>query len=438
MMSTIQELVNLSNQMLSVNWQDGKQRLGSRQAINMNKVVSDIQALMELTAHAKECRLVVKVDNTFPPILTTNGLHLQCLLIYLLNNIIQNSQLHQQIALRITTKNILKDRKIVLRVAIDHSSKQVLKNIDVGMVNKFVKALGGSIEKEALSEQTVIQFTASFTIPLLETIIASLKKSQYYPQKSRPAKYTVLLVEDHLLAQFAAEYTLTSLQSDVTIARTGKEALQKTKQKRFDIIFMDLGLPDGRGMTFSKKIYTQKKGLNVDTPMIAVTAHATAEESNQCKEIGMYTVLHKPLSTASVAKIFKKLSETPDHRHRVDAFEQSKPLEKPVIDLILGAELVDSDIRKAQSMLDIFIYFLTGAQAAIKKAYDAKNVPHLIDEVHKLYGAACYCGVPRLIEALYKLETALKSKKYQNIAPLYQALMQEIQRLIDEYEPSEV
>jgi len=85
-MSTIQELLNLSNQMLRMNWNDEKRRLGSRQAINLNKVVRDIKDVMELTANAKGCRLIMTVDATLPPILTANGLHLQCLLIYLLNN----------------------------------------------------------------------------------------------------------------------------------------------------------------------------------------------------------------------------------------------------------------------------------------------------------------------------------------------------------------
>jgi CheY-like chemotaxis protein len=421
--------------MLNVNWNDKKGRLGSRQAINLNKVVRDIKDVMELTANAKGCRVIVTVDNTLPPILTANGLHLQCLLIYLLNNLIQHSRVDDEIVLNITTGQLLKDRKITLNITIDHHDKSLLKCIDFQIVDQFVKALNGEINRNNKACTPLISFKASFTIPLLETIMASLKTHLQNSTEKESARYKVLLVEDHLLAQFAAEHTLAGFQCAVEVARTGKEALQNTKKQLYDIIFMDLGLPDGRGVNFAQKIQKQTKGLNQKTPIVAVTAHATSEERNQCKEIGMYTVVHKPLSAEAVTKIFKTLKESRAKTKSIE-LEEPKPKEKPAIDLILGAELVDSDIRKAQSMLAIFIYLLSDAQHAIQRAYYAKDIQNLIAEVHKLYGAACYCGVPRLIEALYKLETALKSNKYQNIAPLYKDLIDEIQRLMDEYEPS--
>jgi CheY-like chemotaxis protein len=434
-MSTIQELLNLSNQMLRMNWNDKKGHLGSRQVINLNKVVKDIKDVMELTANAKGCRVIATIDTTLPPILIANGLHLQCLLIYLLNNLIQYSQSGEEIILNITTRQLLKDRKIILNVTIDHKNKSLLERIDFQIVNQFIHALNGKIEKPNESRSPLISFTASFVIPLLETIMASFKVNSKHFIAKAATQYNVLLVEDHLLAQFAAEHTLAGFHCAVDIARTGKEALQKTKKQEYDIIFMDLGLPDGRGVNFVQKIYDQPKGLNCSTPIVAVTAHATAEERNQCKEIGMYTVVHKPLSAEAAMKIFKTLKESRAKLSSIE-LEEPKPREKPVIDLILGAELVDSDIRKAQGMLAIFIYLLSDAQHAIQQAYYAKDIQNLIAEVHKLYGAACYCGVPRLIEALFKLETALKSNKYQNIAPLYQDLMKEIQQLMDEYEPS--
>ena len=105
---------------------------------------------------------------------------------------------------------------------------------------------------------------------------------------------------------------------------------------------------------------------------------------------------------------------------------------KPIIDWDLGIKLANNKKDLAEEILDLLIKTLPEEFSQIKNAYENKNYTDLLKTLHKLHGAVCYCGVPRLKEAITILETALKQKEYSNITEKFERLESEIHTLLKE------
>jgi len=110
----------------------------------------------------------------------------------------------------------------------------------------------------------------------------------------------VLLVEDHQLAAKIADYILRSLDCQVDIAKTGQQALDKAMVGEYDLILMDLGLPDYDGFTVTRKIRQAHQ-----TPVYALTAYTDQDHKDQALEAGMNGFLIKPLEEAEVKQVLE-------------------------------------------------------------------------------------------------------------------------------------
>lgn len=110
----------------------------------------------------------------------------------------------------------------------------------------------------------------------------------------------VLLVEDDNVTRLIESKTLEELQCHFDTAKNGAEALLLLKENHYDIIFMDLHLPDLDGLTLTQKI----RGLAGYKliPIVALTAHDNNEYQNQATWVGMNGFITKPLTKEKCGK----------------------------------------------------------------------------------------------------------------------------------------
>jgi CheY-like chemotaxis protein len=117
----------------------------------------------------------------------------------------------------------------------------------------------------------------------------------------------VLLVEDLPLAAKIARYILGDLRCDVDVASNGAQALEKAKMQAYDLIFMDVGLPDATGFEVTQAL----RAASVKTPIYALTAHTDRDHRAQAVASGMTGFLTKPLEENEVrALLLKRTLET--------------------------------------------------------------------------------------------------------------------------------
>jgi two-component system, OmpR family, aerobic respiration control sensor histidine kinase ArcB len=117
----------------------------------------------------------------------------------------------------------------------------------------------------------------------------------------------ILIVEDHPIARMMISKILESLhcQIDIDVAEDGETALNKAKNKNYDLIFMDIGLPDIDGYTVTLRIREREKTTQ-RIPIVALTANANDAEKAKAMSSGMDDFYAKPLTTEMAQKIINR------------------------------------------------------------------------------------------------------------------------------------
>jgi CheY-like chemotaxis protein len=109
----------------------------------------------------------------------------------------------------------------------------------------------------------------------------------------------VLVAEDSLTNQTRIKLLLEKLGFVVTIAQNGLEVIEAVKNQQFELIFMDMQMPEMNGYNATRKL----RGLGVKTPIIAMTAALDGEDKNQCLEAGCDDYISKPIDRAYLVKV---------------------------------------------------------------------------------------------------------------------------------------
>ncbi|WP_051328442.1 response regulator [Desulfatirhabdium butyrativorans] len=121
------------------------------------------------------------------------------------------------------------------------------------------------------------------------------------PDPSLP-RYRVLLVEDNPVNQKAAYITLKKLGYDVDLAENGRQAVAKVMENLYDIVFMDIQMPEMDGLDAVRRI-RQLEGELCHTPVVAMTAHAMAGDREKCLDAGMDDYLSKPINREALLRV---------------------------------------------------------------------------------------------------------------------------------------
>jgi len=105
----------------------------------------------------------------------------------------------------------------------------------------------------------------------------------------------------------------------------------------------------------------------------------------------------------------------------------------PVIDWEMAMKLAGNNRHLAEDILALFIKNIPDELAAINQSFQDKNYREMCKQVHKLHGALCYCGLPRLKTLAADLEFRLKSEVLNDLPALVQLLNHEVNELLANY-----
>lgn len=179
------------------------------------------------------------------------------------------------------------------------------------------------------------------------------KKSATQPNKSQGGFYLssspdILLVEDSPIIQLAATSLLEKLDCFVDTVGSGEDAIAHCKEKSYDLILMDIGLPGINGFDAAYQI-KQLADCKL-TPIVALTAHATHEVDEQCQAVGINEVVSKPLMPEKAILLLKKFTSQEYEAKSTDDIANNKSchntqLDKSIIDM-------NDSIRKQGSLCE--------------------------------------------------------------------------------------
>jgi CheY-like chemotaxis protein len=116
----------------------------------------------------------------------------------------------------------------------------------------------------------------------------------------------VLLAEDNAVNQRLAVRLLEKRGHSVKVAANGREALEAMEKERFDLVFMDVQMPEMDGLEATIAIREKEKSSGLHQPVIALTAHAMKGDREKCLDAGMDGYLTKPIRPPELEEILEE------------------------------------------------------------------------------------------------------------------------------------
>jgi len=219
------------------------------------------------------------------------------------------------------------------------------------------------------------------------------------------AGLTILVVDDNPLNLTVATNMLTNEGAEVVAVKSAATALKRVAEQSFDLVLLDLEMPNMSGIEAAQKL-RQLKGGKGDIPIIALTAHAFPEKRQEVIEAGMNDLLAKPYKPdqlyAMIARWFgvgENLAEPPQIEPRAGN-------QLPIYDHQAALITVGGDEKTAQMLLEKFLELLPESEAAIVAAHKSGDRTALYEAVHKLAGSAGVVGA----SAIHSTTTALQNE----------------------------
>jgi len=118
----------------------------------------------------------------------------------------------------------------------------------------------------------------------------------------------VLLVEDNLVNQKLFVRLMEKLGHQVSVASNGREALTMHAAGRFDVVLMDVQMPEMDGLEATREIRRRERRIGAHTPILGLTAHAMKGDRERCLEAGMDSYLAKPVRADELAGAIASLA----------------------------------------------------------------------------------------------------------------------------------
>ncbi len=286
------------------------------------------------------------------------------------------------------------------------------------------------------------------TVQLFEAICRALTNTRVpakivpepKPDVRKPADQSlqVLLCDDNSINQKVATRILQQIGYKPDVVANGQEALDALDRKKYDLIFMDVMMPEMDGLEATREIRKrQKEAVSENYKsriiIIAMTAQAMQGDREKCIASGMDDYLAKPIRPADVSGMIAKWiapkAEAEAQSSPAAAAETSSPVDAVPVEMDRLAELADGDKNTLRELVDLFNSQTTRQLSQLEAALSANNSEQVRHLAHSCKGASATMGMAPLAAILYELEKMGRSGVLDGAAPLLASAAAEFKRV---------
>ncbi|MGI9480181.1 MAG: ATP-binding protein [Hyphomicrobiaceae bacterium] len=302
--------------------------------------------------------------------------------------------------------------------------------LGLSIVEKAIKSMNGSIRCES-----EVGVGTTFKMQLAMDIDTNPEQSQPDPElvveRAPVEPGRILLVEDNETNAMIVEDMLEETPHSVQRAAGGLEAVELATKHDFDVILMDISMPDIDGMTACHRI-REARGADLKARIVALTANAVVGDRERFLNNGFDGYLSKPIRRAVLISAIEDMLSMKD----IDAGESIDETEPEAEPMGLDQEqladfIAERSPDRACRLLDIFSSEMAKHRANIEEGYSASELDPVHHSLHSIVGMAGSVGAARLGRLALGHEAECRNGVMPSDADMT-VLMDEISRVVEE------
>jgi len=431
-------LIVLINDILDLAKVDAGKMSFEKIPFKLSASISAMLHLFETKIQEKNLELSKEYDPSIPEVLVGDPVRLHQIILNLVSNATKFTT-HGKISVNIRLLNE-NEEKVTIEFAVTDTGIGIAENklerifdnfqqatsgtarvyggtgLGLAIVKQLVEAQGGKIlVKSKIGEGSTFNFVLSFekTKAKIETEI----ERSFEPDAS-VKNIKVLVAEDVKLNQLLMKTLLEEYGFGLDIAENGKIAIEKLENGSYDLILMDLQMPEMNG--FEATEYIRNK-INSDIPIIALTADVTSVDVEKCKAIGMNDYISKPIDDKLLYKKIMKYVKYPDQKKLNDGKENGSPDNNQkhshkYISLDYLKQLTNGKPERIRIMIQTYLEETPKLLQAMKEGNDRKDWESVGAAAHSIVPSFSMVGIGiEFEEMVRKIQEYAKKKEESEI-----------------------
>jgi PAS domain S-box-containing protein len=295
-------------------------------------------------------------------------------------------------------------------VALQIAEHQELSRVQVAIISSTFNVIDAGVISKAGIDATFVKpikrsLLYDFLMPGVGDAPAlgkvAIDKSE--ATSDMPKNLRLLLVEDNATNQKVAVKTLENMGQNVDVADNGLEALEALKLFSYDMILMDLHMPELDGFETTKQI--RLKGSPVgEIPIVAITADVIGDVREKCLEVGMNDVITKPFTRQDLVNAISRWASSDAPQIETSPPSKEKGIMAVEIFMDLWNELGDEMVTE---LVEEFSNTVPDYLARVENAMD--DLPKLGEAAHSIAGSAAALGVAGVAQHCKQIQAAAES-----------------------------
>ena len=395
---------------------------------HLKDVIEGVVLTLRFTAVRKGITLDYKIENEIPEVIVGDAVRLRQILLNLVSNSVkftekgsvkievkmirqEENNCTLQFVVHDTGIGIPPDRITTIFESFTQASNETSRKYGgTGLGLTIVKQLAELQEGSVYVDSKVKEGSDFFvTLPF-----------QKYDRKDFPEKendetdteeisgsVSVLLVEDNEMNQMLAQKVLGKWGFKVDIADNGKHGIEKLREREYDIVLMDIQMPEMDGYDTTKFIREKMPSGKSGVPIIAMTAHAIVGEAEKCIALGMDDYISKPFNQKKLyEKINRLLKRKQNGEIPISPIEinEHMPSAETHIDLTYLCDIAEGNKEFIKKMIDAFLLQSPKMLDDMSRFLEERKWNELRAVAHKMKPSLDFIGIHSIKETVRNLE----------------------------------
>ncbi len=246
-------------------------------------------------------------------------------------------------------------------------------------------------------------------------------------RESRPG-LRILLAEDNPVNQQLAVKLLQKHGHSVVVANNGREALAALEKEKFQLVLMDVQMPEMGGLEATEAIRAQEKVTGAHIPIIAMTAHAMKGDREKCLEAGMDGYVSKPIKVKELLDAIDAVIPSAISAKEA-AMEPTLHTPYKAMNYEKALAQMEGDNELLGQVASLFLNDVAAQLDKMRSALEQQDLETLGRVAHAIKGSVANFSAERAVNAALKLETASREGNFSLAAPAARDLEQAIEQL---------